>query len=176
MHHTFERIERAFTYTDQQLMKAGNLPLWSTSAGFWSPSILREANDVFTHFSLQSYNHFLDLGSGDGRVVLLASLFTKHATGVEIDEQLHNRALEMQNYLGVTNATFHNKNFHEHNLSGHDIIFINPDSPFYRGTEKKLMRELHGKLIVLGHHFHPQQLRKIGEYIRDGVYAAMYRV
>jgi len=40
-------------------------------------------------------------------------------------------------------------------LSKFDVVFVNPDKPFYRGLEHKLMREFKGVLIVANPVFLP---------------------
>ena len=65
---------------------------------------------------LQKHKRFLDLGSGDGKIALIASLFCKQAEGIEIDAFLHSKALEMQQKTGISNVIFHNKDFFEHKL------------------------------------------------------------
>jgi hypothetical protein len=58
-----------------------------TSVGLWACSLLEEILDLFEQLDLGRYRHLADLGSGDGRVVLVGSLFTR-ATGIEADAEL----------------------------------------------------------------------------------------
>ena len=155
----FEAIERAFSALDTQNMRKGVLPMRETAKGYWSPAIMKEVFDGFTQMGLSNYRRFLDLGSGDGRVVLIASLFVPMAEGVEIDRELHEAAIAMAKKLEIP-AIFHHKDLHSIDISPYDALFISPDAPLERGIEGKLLREMKGDLIVYGNHFHPRILRK----------------
>lgn len=170
----FSRIKSEYDNFYRALLKKGKLPMWSTSKGFWNAAVTDEVYEAFKKIGLNKFSNFLDLGSGDGKVVLLASLFCKNAEGVEIDKFLHSKALEMQNKLGLRNAKFHNKDFFEHSLADYDVLFVSPDVPFERGLEKKLIKEMKGKLIHYGHHFHPQSLRKEDSFLINGTLVSIY--
>lgn len=47
-----------------------------TPAGLWTRSDLDEVLELFIQLDLGQYQRMVDLGSGDGRVVCLASCFT----------------------------------------------------------------------------------------------------
>lgn len=132
----------------------------STELGFWNAAISQEVYNSFKKLNLQKFNKFIDLGSGDGKIALIASLFCKEAHGVEIDDELFEKSLEIKNKLKIKNAIFYNKDMFDHSIKDYDIVFLNPDKPLERGLEKKLLQELKGKLVLYGHHFHPSQLKK----------------
>ena len=156
------------------IMRKGRLPMWSTQKGFWSASIADEVYESFKKIKLNKFKRFLDLGSGDGKVTLIASLFCKSAEGIEIDRFLHSKAVDAQNTFGLKNVKFHNKDFFEHSLADYDVLFISPDVPFERGLEKKLLNEMKGKLIHYGHHFHPKSLRKEDSFLVNGTLVSIY--
>lgn len=170
----FTKIKREYDDFYRSLMKRGRLPMWSTEKGFWNASVADEVFEAFKRIRLGKFSNFLDVGSGDGKVVLIASLFCKNAAGVEIDELLHHKALEMQSKLKISNAAFHNKDFFEHNFSKYDILFSAPDAPFERGLETKLLGEMKGKLIHYGHHFHPANLKKESSFAVNGTLVSIY--
>ena len=172
MDNKFLAIKKEYENFDKSLLEKGKLPMWDTGAGFYSSAVLTEVFDLFKRINLGSYSHFLDLGSGDGRVVLAASLFTK-ATGIEIDPKLIDSSLEIKRRLDL-NAGFVNANFYDYKISEHDIVFVNPDAPMHRGLEKKFLDELSGKLVVYGPHFHPTMLKKHVDFDVNGTYAALY--
>ena len=116
----------------------------------------------------------MDLGSGDGKAVLIAALFCKRAIGIEMDNNLFKKSMEMQRTLNIPNAIFYNSNYYDHSISGIDVVFTYPDAPMYRGLEKKLLNELTGKLIHYGHHFHPQQLKIEDRFLVDGNLFTVY--
>lgn len=156
------------------LMKKGTLPLKDTDIGFWGPSISHEIYEAFKKLGLQKYKNFLDLGSGDGKVALIASLFCKKAHGIEYDKELHNKAIKIADNLGIKNIKFTNADFMDYDISKHDIIFCNPDKPMERGLGEKLEKELKGKLILHGHHFHPKDLKKKKSFRIDDMKYTLY--
>lgn len=168
----FRRIEAHYKGYERELLKSGTLPMRSTSKGFWSGSICGEVFGAFSRLGLSRYKKFIDLGSGDGRVVLIASLFTS-AEGIEIDPDLHRIALDSNQKLGM-NAIFHQKDIFSHDLTSYDLLFINPDTPMDRGLEKKLLSEMKGALIVYGPHFHPRFLNKKDSFEVDGTMFTLY--
>lgn len=111
--------------------------------------------ELFRRLGLDKYESFLDLGSGDGIVVAVASLFTR-AAGIESDERLHKDAEEIRQRLKM-GYVLKNKDYLDEDLSQYNIIFINPDNYFYR-LEKNLVEQFNGTLIVADNIFRPLTL------------------
>jgi tRNA/tmRNA/rRNA uracil-C5-methylase (TrmA/RlmC/RlmD family) len=172
----YQQIKAHYDMYYRQLMQHGKLPMRSTELGFWNSAISQEVYNAFKKLKLQKFKNFIDLGSGDGKTTLIASLFCKKAEGIEIDEELHLKAMEMQQKLKINNALFHNYDFFDHDIKGYDAVFINPDAPMERGVEKKLLSELKGKLIVYGHHFHPTQLKEEKSFLVDSTKVSLYSI
>ena len=170
----FSQIKKEYDDFYKTLLKSGKLPMWSTSKGFWNAAISDEIYGAFKKLKLNKFKNFLDIGSGDGKVVLIASLFCKNAEGVEIDSFLHNKALQMQNKLELLNVAFHNKDFFQHDFSKYDVLFLAPDAPMERGLENKLLKEMNGKLIHHGHHFHPKSLKKEDSFLVNENLVSVY--
>jgi len=170
----FNDIKKEYDDFYRSLLQRGKLPMWSTEMGFWNASISDEVYEAFKMIKLHKFKNFLDIGSGDGKVVLIASLFCKNAEGIEIDELLHNKALQIQAKFNIKNAKFHNKDFLEHDFSKYDILFLAPDSPLERGLENKLLKEMKGKLVHFGHHFHPKSLKKEDSFLVNGNLVSVY--
>src|SRR3989338_4910458 len=170
----FNDMKKEYDKFYRSLLQSGRLPMWSTKNGFWNASISDEVYWAFKKIELNKFKRFLDIGSGDGKVVLIASLFCKNAEGVEIDEFLHNKATQMKIRFGIRNAAFHNKNFFEHDFSKYDALFLSPDAPLERGLESKLVREMNGKLIHHGHCFHPRFLKKESSFVVNGTLVTLY--
>ncbi len=168
------RIKSIYEQFERELMKKGKLPMYDTGIGFWNGSHVEEIFELFKSIKLDRFKSFIDLGSGDGRVVLMASLFT-NAFGIEYDKTLVEKAHEVKKLLGIQNADFLAGNFYKHDISGHDVVFVSPDTPFHRGLEKKMLKELNGKLIVHGVHFHPTMLLKENEFWINNNFSAVYR-
>ena len=170
----FIQIKREYDDFYRSLLRQGKLPMWTTSKGFWNASISDEVYAAFKKVRLRRFKQFLDIGSGDGKVVLMASLFCESAEGIEIDNFLHDKANDIQKKIGITNATFHNKDFFEHDFSQLDMLFLSPDAPLERGLENKLQKEMKGKLIHFGHYFHPRLLEKEDSFVANGTLVTVY--
>ena len=170
----YDLIKAEYDNFYRSLLAKGKLPMWSTKKGFWNASISDEIFEAFKRLKLEKFKNFLNIGSGDGKVTLIASLFCKNAEGIEIDKNLHDKGLEMQRKLDIKNATLHNADFFLHNFSKYDVLFVSPDVPFERGLEKKLLKEMKGKLIHYGHHFHPQNLMVTESLDINGTKVSLY--
>ncbi|MCK4859988.1 MAG: hypothetical protein KAS87_05470, partial [Candidatus Omnitrophica bacterium] len=133
----FAEIKKEYNDFYRDLLGKGKLPLWSTGKGFWGGVIADEVYEAFKKINLHKRKSFIDLGSGDGKVVLTAALFCKRAVGIEIDNELYRKSLEMQRKLNIPNAIFYNNDFYEQSISEYDLVFVYPDGPMHRGMEKK---------------------------------------
>ena len=170
----FAELKKEYDNFHKNLLRNGKLPLWSTGKGFWGGVVANEVYEAFKKINLNKNSTFIDLGSGDGKVVLTAALFCKRAVGIEIDNGLYQKSLEMQRRIGIPNALFFNNDFNDHNISDFDYVFAYPDEPMHRGLEKKLLNELKGKLLHYGHHFHPQNLKAETEFLVNGNMFTVY--
>ena len=170
----FNQIKKEYENFYQELLKKGKLPMRSTEKGFWNAAIADEIYEAFRIIKLNQFKNFLDVGSGDGKVVLIASLFCKNAEGIEIDKFLHDKAIEMRNKFKINNAIFHNKDFFEHDFSKYGVLFLAPDTSLDRGLENKLLKEMKGRLIHYGHHFQPRFLKKENEFLMNGTLVSLY--
>ncbi|MDP6648397.1 MAG: class I SAM-dependent methyltransferase [Candidatus Woesearchaeota archaeon] len=172
----FNEIKKEYNEFYRGLLAKGRLPMWGTEKGFWNAANTDEVYEVFKKLKLHKFKNFLDIGSGDGKVVLIASLFCKNAEGIEIDDFLHHKAVHMQQKLGLKNITLHNKDFFDHDFSKYDVLFLSPDVSLERGLENKLHNEMKGKLIHYGHHFHPKFLgKKESFFINDNLVSVYFK-
>jgi protein-L-isoaspartate O-methyltransferase len=167
----YHEIKSAYDRFYNSLLSEGKLPLKDTGKGFWGISTADDVFHLFKSMKLGKYRSFIDLGSGDGKVVLIASLFTK-ATGIEFDSDLVGHSERIRDKLGL-NAKFIKGDFLEHSLKGHDFIFINPDQQM-KDLEPKLFTELKGKLVVYGPHYHPKMLKKEARFIANTTPVSVY--
>lgn len=172
--YVFEQIKEEYDDFYKSLLKTGRLPLRSTGKGFWGGVIADEIYEAFKRINLHRHRSFIDLGSGDGKVVLTAALFCKRAVGIEMDDELFEKSLEMQRKLNIPNAIFYKSDFYDHSISEFDMVFVYPDSPMHRGMEKKLLNELTGKLLHYGYHFHPQNLKVEDKFLINGNLFTVY--
>ena len=109
----FRQIKEQYDNFYKGLLRNGKLPFGSTGDGFWGSVVADEVYEAFKKINLHKHKTFVDLGSGDGKAVLIASLFCKRAVGIEMDNDLFNTSLEMQEKLNIPNAIFFNNNFNE---------------------------------------------------------------
>ena len=139
----------------------GSIPVGDTEKGIWGAAITGHIFEFFKKIKLQNYKNFIDLGSGDGKVVLTASLFGVKATGIEFDRDLIKTSIRIRDELGLK-AEFLQEDFLKQDLSGYDIIFINPDKGFEYKLENKLLKEMRpeAKLFVYNNIFLPNILKK----------------
>ncbi len=173
MHEKFQAIKESYDQFYRSLLKRGKLPFKDTGKGFWNAADTPTLYELFS--KIGTHKKFVDLGSGDGKAVLLASLFAKHAVGIEWDKELHNAATEFTKKLGINNVSFINDDFNNHALHEYDVVFLNPDKPLHRDNlEEKLVSELNGKLVVFGPHFHPTKLKKVNEFFVNDYMVSVY--
>jgi len=126
------------------------------------PSPLKDLIRLFGLIGLENYSRMADLGSGDGRVVLLASLYTS-AEGLEADPRLVAIARAWSLFFGLKQASFKQTDFTAAELDGYDLLFIYPDKPLGSLVEK-LARGFKGRLLVYGPFFSAGDLVEIARF------------
>lgn len=162
----FEKIKSEYNRFYQDLLKNGKKPLRSTKVGLWGHYPCEKYHEFFKKIHLEKYKNFIDLGSGDGKVVMIASLFTK-SSGIEFDIELYNKSLEIKKKLGIK-CELYNSDFQKVNISKYDFVFINPDKGF-KFMEKDIIKTLNGKLFVANNIFQPRFLEKGKSTWIDGI-------
>ncbi|MBR9699597.1 class I SAM-dependent methyltransferase [Candidatus Woesearchaeota archaeon] len=129
----------------------------------WAPSLPKELYKIFKKYG-STEKKFLDLGSGDGIVVMVAALFFNESHGVEVEKEFFDISLQMEKKLGLSNVRFIEEDFLKLSFSSYDVLFIAPDKEFSLRLEKKILDELDGILIVYSSIFQPKTLKKIDEF------------
>jgi len=144
-----------------------------TLGGYFAGSAVDDLFHLFSLLGLSRCRNFIDLGSGDGRAVFVAGLFTQ-ASGIELDPDLFSISKMMQERISVP-VLFTQADFLDADLSQSDVIFINPDTHFYV-LEKKLDREMQpgSMLIVYNAVYKPLNMRLINEIQLKGSKALVY--
>lgn len=167
-----QHIKEEYRKQEEKYLRE-NKYLRQTLGGYFAGAAIDDMHRLFTLMKLSQYKNFIDLGSGDGRVVFVASLFTK-AEGVEIDPELHAIAERMKQRLPYT-AKFVKGDFLNQNISDVDIIFLNPDSHVY-ALEKKLRQEMKkgALLIVYNAVYKPLNMKLVKEVKLKGSKALIY--
>ena len=175
----FENVKQVYDdFYKFLLVKHGMYPVKDTGIGYWGVSVSDEVYQIFDKMNLSSYNHFLDLGSGDGKVVMIASLFTQ-STGIEFDPWLHHVALDVKDKLfhvpKTSRARFLNGDFHNHDLSAYDVLFLNPDQKSSL-LDNKIKNEFNGKLIAYGPYNHPENFNQEETFDVSGTPVTIYNL
>ena len=107
----------------------------------YSPSGYDEIVHALDVTGLDAGDHFLDVGSGAGKAVLLANLLTGAASsGLECDRSLHELASVASDALGVTGARFRRGDAREVPLEDADVVFMY--IPFTGGALAAVMDRL----------------------------------
>ncbi len=153
----FQRIKKAYQERDNALLTQGLLPMRSTDKGFWGVSNLDDVYAFFEKKQFPSTSTFLDLGSGDGRVVCVASLFVD-AKGIEYDPELVAISQEM---IGVLQSTgiCEQGDFFTIDFSLFDILYSYADQR-WEPFKEKLFAELRGELYLYHQTYQPDFLSK----------------
>ena len=160
----FKIIESYFKKLDETV-RAKHVKLhFDTKFGIWGPSSMLDTFEIFVKMRLDERKGLVDLGSGDGRIVLIASLFT-NATGIEGEPSLHDIAEKAKKELvqqipELERATFTNADYTQENLSQYEILFTFCDHAWDASFEQKLERECNGVLLSYNRIFLPERLKK----------------
>jgi hypothetical protein len=175
----YEQIKNAYNDFYKFLyVKHKMFPVKDTGVGFWGVSVADEVYDLFKRIELHKFKHMLDLGSGDGKVVMIGSLFTK-SSGIEFDPWLISVSHDVKNKLmhipSVNKTTFHKGDYKNHNLSEYDILFLNPDNEPHQ-IQSKILKEFKGVLILYGRHTELTSLRTHSKHMIDGTPITLYKV
>jgi len=112
-----------------------------------------EATDIESEALLNSFHDFLkpqvkfiDLGSGDGRVVFLAALFGAKAYGIEYDTRLvdiSRKAQEgLKDVIETNKVNFIQGDFLKHDLSQYDIMYLCAGTNTLLELIKKVVEEI----------------------------------
>lgn len=127
-----------------------------TDKGLFHSVFLEDIVQAFGVY-LRPGSRFLDLGSGDGRVVFMASLYGADATGIEYDEQLVNvsrQALEqLDDLLDRDRVHLLHGDFFASSWSGYDVVYYFDLGSFEDDRlVKKITRELDpGAWLLVAH-------------------------
>ncbi|NQU79456.1 class I SAM-dependent methyltransferase [Candidatus Woesearchaeota archaeon] len=153
----FNSIRSEYALFEKELKESGKGLVYRTEKGIYGTSNLDNIFKFFKEICLKDCKKFLDLGCGDGRVVLTASLFTK-AVGIEHSGDLIDSAILIRERLGI-DCELIQGDYLDHDFSSYDVIFINPDHNFAE-LDEKLKREMRGDLFVYNEIFAPESLVK----------------
>ncbi len=122
-----------------------------------APFVVSEDVDIETMIRLARVKpgaRAVDLGSGDGRIVIAFARAGAQAHGYEINPFLVMRARRNIRNAGLEGRAFaHWKSFWGENLSSYDIVTLYGITYIMKGLEEKLGRELKSGARVLSNYF-----------------------
>lgn len=156
----FWMLKEFYDRLDMELISKKGCSVFPTEFGLYGSSSMPIVFELFRRIELQKFKRFVDLGSGDGRIVLLASLFT-HADGIEGDENLHNHAQAAKKSVKIPElkrSSFICGDYMEQDLSGYDVLFIYADHNWPDVFQEKLLREVKGIVLSLHNIYRPDKL------------------
>jgi SAM-dependent methyltransferase len=130
-----------------------------TEKGIFGVSNLELIEDFFGQIDLKNKKKFIDLGSGDGRVVILAKKYCDNSIGIEFDEELVAKSNEHAKELDV-DATFLCQDYEEYDFSDVDVLFSYADHNFSESFVKKLLEEFDGTLYIYEGVYFPEGMKK----------------
>lgn len=128
--------------------------------GLFYPSLLEEVLPALESYVAKG-TRFLDLGSGDGRVVFLANVLGARATGIEYDPEIaetSRRARDaLADILDLERISIVEGDFFVHSWSGYDVIFyFDTSSLEHQRLRQKLRDELDPRArLIVGHEIVP---------------------
>jgi hypothetical protein len=161
----FRIVKSLFKEIEEERQKKRLPHFRKTSLGFWGTSNIDDLFVFFSKVHLEDYRHFFDMGSGDGRMVIVASLFTK-STGMEIDEDLFEESewirsdLVAQKAIEKENCTFIKDDFMKHSFAPYDFLMAYYDKLFTLELEQKIEKEFHGDFYLYNNIYTPHFLKK----------------
>lgn len=163
--HKFDLIKNWYEKQDSIIRDREGKSFFRTSHGLWGAAGMLDMFEFFLKNEADDFKSgvFADYGSGDGRIVLIASLFTD-AVGVEGEQELVDLSERAKKELiehipELSRATFKCKNYYEEKHDEYGTIFTFPDHPFPEVFEKKLL-EFSGTLLVYNNIHRPNILKK----------------
>ncbi len=133
--------------------------VWDTEKGIFGTSDLNIMRSFFEKISPNKADLFVDLGSGDGRICLLASYFCR-SMGIEFDRSLVNLSKQYASDLSITNVSFEQMDYEDFDFSDVTILFSYADHFFNERFIEKLKTEFKGVLYIYQGVFTPEGIKK----------------
>lgn len=123
--------------------------------GLFYPVLLEDMLPAFEHY-VSAETRFLDLGSGDGRVVFMAAVLGADAAGIEYDPQMvkisRRAGKALRGLVEPKRWKIKKGDFFRSPWSGYDVIFFFDQSSFEpERVRQKLRREMDpGAILIVG--------------------------
>lgn len=129
--------------------------LYSSIKGcYFVPSNKRALEKIFSNLSFKKNQRFIDLGSGDGRVVLyIAKKYKIKALGLEINPLLLLYSKIKAKIFKIKNAEFLRVNLIKDNWPSADIIYLFLIPKLIFKIKKELKKRLDDGSLIISHGF-----------------------
>lgn len=146
---------------------------YKTEAGVWGPAVIREVALILRRLGAGPRQRLIDLGSGDGRVVLLAAALGIRALGIEGDREFHLRAWRCRRSLRSRIRLARNRlvrgDYFGRDLSRFEVVFYAGGTNREAALQEKLLTELRAdaRVVLYAPQIHYdgfQRLRRLREY------------
>ncbi len=112
---------------------------------------------------------FVDLGSGDGRIIFEAIRRGFDAIGYDLNFVLNIIAFWKAKFKGIKNAKFYRKDFFRLDLSNIDIVFVYLYPNVLAKLEDKFLKELKAGTLVVSVDYPLQKMKQI-DFSKEGKY------
>lgn len=158
MEQKFKEIKDYFDKLDEAHSTSGKKLVFETEKGIFGTSDLDTIYEFFKKIDPEPTDVFVDIGSGDGRVVLVASLFCQ-AIGVEYDEKLAEESKAHADEIGRI-VRIVCDDYENYDYSQANTLFSYADHFFTPAFIERLKDEFKGKLYVYQGVFLPEGIKK----------------
>ena len=131
------------------------------------PSKIKSLDEIFNKIEIKGKN-FIDIGSGDGRIVIWAAERGFNADGIEYNPFLTILSKIKIFFLRLNKKVrIYNKDFFDHSYSDYQIVYMFIYSEQMDKLQNKLFRELKPNSVIISNTFNFSEVkedRKIGNY------------
>lgn len=127
----------------------------------FAPLGKKRVETMFKLLNCEKGKKLVDLGSGDGRIVITAFKHGMNAYGFEINPFLYFISKVKLRINKTKHADIYCKSYWGENLSSYDYITLYGTSHIMGGLEKKFMKELRPGTKVVSNHFKFPNLKEV---------------
>lgn len=118
------------------------------------PSKNKLLKRIFDAVSFKKNSKFLDLGCGDGRVVMfVAKQYGASSVGVDINPMIIAWAKLKTRFKNLKNTEFRVENIFKTDLSGYDVVYIFLMPKLLIKLKPKLIKETKKNAVLISHGF-----------------------
>lgn len=108
---------------------------------------------------IETTGTFVDLGSGDGRVAILAAEYFDTVIGIEYEEDLIEKS-ELHAKQTNSDVTFLAQDYENYDYSKVDVLFSYADHEFSKKFVEKLIKEFTGVIYIYEGVYFPEGAKK----------------